>query len=88
MILHDALDFGQCHLALGVPSGGKYADVNTLDDLRAMPWSEQTPLRCVARHLPFFLGGVVGAGDGSSAVDLAAPPGLLLALASVRRSLS
>ncbi|PSC74780.1 ATP phosphoribosyltransferase [Micractinium conductrix] len=50
VILHDALDFGQCHLALGVPSGGKYADVNTLDDLRAMPWSEQTPLRVVTGY--------------------------------------
>lgn len=45
IILHDALDFGQCHLALGVPMGGRFANVNTLDELRAMPWSEQSPLR-------------------------------------------
>lgn len=44
-MLHDALDFGQCHLALGVPSLGRFAGVNSLDQLRAMPWSEQAPLR-------------------------------------------
>lgn len=46
VVLHDALDFGQCHLALGVPTGGRFADINTLEQLRAMPWSEQAPLRC------------------------------------------
>jgi hypothetical protein len=46
LVLHDALDFGQCHLALGVPMGGRFADVHTLQDLKAMPWSEQAPLRC------------------------------------------
>ena len=47
VILHDALDFGQCHLGLGVPMGGRFADVNSLEELRAMPWSEQAPLRWV-----------------------------------------
>ena len=47
VILHDALDFGGCHLALGVPMGGRYAAVDNIDQLRAMPWSEQSPLRCV-----------------------------------------
>ena len=46
VILHDALDFGQCHLGLGVPMGGRFANINTLEELRAMPWSEQAPLRC------------------------------------------
>ena len=45
VVLHDALDFGQCHLSLGVPMGGRYATVDSLDALRAMPWSEQAPLR-------------------------------------------
>ena len=26
--------------------GGRYAAVDTIDQLRAMPWSEQSPLRC------------------------------------------
>ena len=31
IVLHDALDFGHCHLGLGVPTGGRFADVNTLE---------------------------------------------------------
>ena len=34
IVLHDALDFGHCHLGLGIPMGGRYADINSLDDLR------------------------------------------------------
>lgn len=48
VVLHEALGYGHCHLALGIPIGGKYADVNTLGDLMAMPdWSEETPMRVV-----------------------------------------
>jgi len=50
VVLHDALDFGQCHLALGVPATGRFAHVRCLDDLRAMPWSEGTPLRVVTGY--------------------------------------
>ncbi|KAL4423297.1 hypothetical protein ABPG77_004566 [Micractinium sp. CCAP 211/92] len=50
VILHDALDFGQCHLALGVPMGGRFADINSLEELRAMTWSEQAPLRVVTGY--------------------------------------
>ncbi|KAI3425848.1 hypothetical protein D9Q98_007822 [Chlorella vulgaris] len=50
VVLHDALDFGQCHLALGVPTGGRFADINTLEQLRDMPWSEQAPLRVVTGY--------------------------------------
>lgn len=50
VILHEALGFGQCHLALGVPSGGKFAGINTLEDLKAMPWSEASPLRVVTGY--------------------------------------
>jgi ATP phosphoribosyltransferase len=28
IVLHDALDFGHCHLGLGVPMGGKFLDIN------------------------------------------------------------
>ena len=35
IILHDSLDFGKCHLGLGIPAGGRFADINTLEDLKA-----------------------------------------------------
>ena len=51
MIIHEALDFGQCKLALGVPMGGRYTNVETLDQLRDMPdWTEETPLRVVTGY--------------------------------------
>jgi len=34
VVLHDALDFGKCHLGLGVPTGGKWADINSVEELR------------------------------------------------------
>ncbi len=51
VVVHDALDFGHCHLGLGVPMGGKFADISTLDQLRSMPeWSESNPLRVVTGY--------------------------------------
>lgn len=51
VILHDALGFGGCHLGLGVPTGGKFTDVNTLDQLLSMPdWTPETPLRVVTGY--------------------------------------
>lgn len=48
VIVHEALGFGHCHLALGVPMGGKYANITNLEQLRDMPcWTEETPLRVV-----------------------------------------
>ncbi len=34
IVLHDALDFGHCHLALGVPMGGRFAGVDSLEQLK------------------------------------------------------
>ena len=34
IVVHDALGFGSCHLGLGIPTNGKFADINTLEDLR------------------------------------------------------
>ena len=34
IVLHDALGFGKCHLGLGVPMGGRFTDVHSLEDLR------------------------------------------------------
>ena len=31
VVVHNALNFGQCYLALGVPTGGRYSEVNNLD---------------------------------------------------------
>ncbi|WIA42327.1 hypothetical protein OEZ86_008340 [Tetradesmus obliquus] len=51
VVVHEALGFGHCHLALGVPMGGKFANVNNLEQLRAMDcWTEETPLRVVTGY--------------------------------------
>ncbi|KXZ49554.1 hypothetical protein GPECTOR_20g408 [Gonium pectorale] len=51
VVCHDALGFGQCHLALGVPMTGKFAGVTSLDQLRSMPdWTAETPLRVVTGY--------------------------------------
>jgi ATP phosphoribosyltransferase len=51
VVVHEALGFGHCHLALGVPMGGKYANVTNLEQLRAMEWTEEQPLRVVTGAL-------------------------------------
>ena len=35
IVLHDALDFGKCHLGLGIPTTGRFAGINNLEDLKA-----------------------------------------------------
>lgn len=50
IVLHDALGFGQCHLALGVPMTGKFANVRTVEELKKMPWTEESPLRVVTGY--------------------------------------
>ena len=51
VILHDALGFGGCHLGLGVPTGGRFAGIDTLDQLLSMPdWTPETPLRVVTGY--------------------------------------
>ncbi|MCO5553212.1 hypothetical protein L7F22_006733 [Adiantum nelumboides] len=46
IIVHDSLQFGECSLALGVPSYGIFANVSSVAELVAMPeWSELRPLR-------------------------------------------
>ena len=46
-MIHEALNFGHCHLALGVPMGGRFAGVESLEDLRALGWTAEQPLRVV-----------------------------------------
>jgi ATP phosphoribosyltransferase len=50
LIVHDSLGYGKCHLALGVPATGKFANVNSIDDLKNMPWSQSNPLRVVTGY--------------------------------------
>eukprot|EP00891_Asterochloris_glomerata_P002890 jgi/Astpho2/2890/fgenesh1_pm.00050_%23_50_t len=51
LVVHDALDFGHCHLGLGVPMGGRFTDINSLEDLKAMSdWTETSPLRVVTGY--------------------------------------
>jgi ATP phosphoribosyltransferase len=50
LIIHDSLGYGRCHLALGVPATGKFAAVNSIDDLKNMGWSEDKPLRVVTGY--------------------------------------
>ncbi|KAH7387081.1 hypothetical protein KP509_16G004200 [Ceratopteris richardii] len=54
VIVHDALEFGECHLAIAIPKYGIFSDVSSLAELCAMPqWSAERPLRIVTgyRHL-------------------------------------
>ncbi|CAD7695781.1 unnamed protein product [Ostreobium quekettii] len=51
IVVHDALDFGHCKLALGIPTSGAFADISTLEQLKKMPqWSESRPLRVVTGY--------------------------------------
>ena len=36
IVLHDALDFGHCHLALGVPMAGRFAGIDSLEQLKVI----------------------------------------------------
>uniref|UniRef100_A0ACD5WVW0 Uncharacterized protein n=1 Tax=Avena sativa TaxID=4498 RepID=A0ACD5WVW0_AVESA len=48
VIIHDALDFGHCHLSLAVPKEGIFQNINTLEELLNMPqWTEERPMRVV-----------------------------------------
>lgn len=50
IVVHEALNFGQCHLALGVPSVGRFASVTNLQQLRDMGWTQDEPLRVVTGY--------------------------------------
>eukprot|EP00238_Polyblepharides_amylifera_P006601 CAMPEP_0196592084 /NCGR_PEP_ID=MMETSP1081-20130531/71731_1 /TAXON_ID=36882 /ORGANISM="Pyramimonas amylifera, Strain CCMP720" /LENGTH=344 /DNA_ID=CAMNT_0041915663 /DNA_START=299 /DNA_END=1333 /DNA_ORIENTATION=- len=51
LVIHEALNFGHCHLSLGVPTTGKWEAVKNLDDLKAMPeFTAEKPLRVVTGY--------------------------------------
>lgn len=46
IIIHDALDFGDCRLSLAIPKYGIFENVNSIKDLAQMPqWTPERPLR-------------------------------------------
>ncbi|OAE27804.1 hypothetical protein AXG93_1468s1020 [Marchantia polymorpha subsp. ruderalis] len=48
ILIHDALQFGECHLGVAVPTYGIFESINTLSQLAAMPqWTSERPLRIV-----------------------------------------
>lgn len=46
VVVHDALDFGDCRLSVAVPNYGIFENINSMHELVQMPhWSPQRPLR-------------------------------------------
>ncbi|CAH8392041.1 unnamed protein product [Eruca vesicaria subsp. sativa] len=46
IIVHEALNFGDCHLSLAIPNYGIFENINSLKELAQMPqWTEERPLR-------------------------------------------
>ncbi|CAA7028256.1 unnamed protein product [Microthlaspi erraticum] len=46
IIVHEALNFGDCHLSIAIPNYGIFENINSLKELAQMPqWNEQRPLR-------------------------------------------
>lgn len=48
IVVHDSLNFGQCHLAVAVPQG--WENVNSIQDLKALGWTAQRPMRVVTGY--------------------------------------
>ncbi|KAL0703728.1 hypothetical protein Bca4012_070153 [Brassica carinata] len=46
IIVHEALNFGDCHLSLAIPNYGIFENINSLKELALMPqWTAERPLR-------------------------------------------
>ncbi|KAJ4914955.1 hypothetical protein Rs2_00505 [Raphanus sativus] len=46
IIVHEALNFGDCHLSLAIPNYGIFENINSLKELAQMPqWTAERPLR-------------------------------------------
>lgn len=50
IVVHDELDFGHCHLAVAVPTWGKFESVKSLDALKSLGWSKDKPMRVVTGY--------------------------------------
>ncbi|KAH7836183.1 hypothetical protein Vadar_033510 [Vaccinium darrowii] len=48
ILVHDALDFGDCRLSLAIPKYGIFENINSVRELAQMPqWTPEKPLRVV-----------------------------------------
>lgn len=46
IIVHEALEYGDCRLSLAIPQYGIFENINSLEELARMPqWTEEKPLR-------------------------------------------
>ncbi|KAA8536572.1 hypothetical protein F0562_029050 [Nyssa sinensis] len=46
ILVHDALEFGDCHLSLAIPRYGIFENINSMKELADMPqWTAEKPLR-------------------------------------------
>lgn len=46
IIVHDALEYGDCHLSIAIPKYGIFENINSLRELAQMPqWTAEKPLR-------------------------------------------
>ncbi|XP_015875818.3 ATP phosphoribosyltransferase 2, chloroplastic-like [Ziziphus jujuba] len=46
IVVHDALDYGDCRLSIAIPKYGIFENINSLRELAQMPqWTESKPLR-------------------------------------------
>lgn len=46
IFVHDALEYGECHLSIAIPKYGIFENISSMDELAAMPqWTENRPLR-------------------------------------------
>lgn len=46
ILVHEALEYGQCHLSLAIPKYGIFENINSLKELAQMPqWTAEKPLR-------------------------------------------
>lgn len=46
ILVHDALEYGDCHLSLAIPKYGIFENINSLKELAQMPqWTAEKPLR-------------------------------------------
>uniref|UniRef100_A0A2P2MKN0 ATP phosphoribosyltransferase n=1 Tax=Rhizophora mucronata TaxID=61149 RepID=A0A2P2MKN0_RHIMU len=46
IIVHDALEYGDCHLSLAIPKYGIFENINSLWELAQLPqWTAERPLR-------------------------------------------
>ncbi|KAF9589002.1 hypothetical protein IFM89_017681 [Coptis chinensis] len=46
ILVHDALEYGDCHLSIAIPKYGIFENINSLSELTQMPqWTKDKPLR-------------------------------------------